>query len=96
MVTCALCGKPRMYPRDSQSVPKFVIRYLKDTSVGKIRTLPRHPIGQLKMAKSMNCSAPNVKNYSVRERSISQILCSIHIKGIKSHLLTMMRDYSIS
>lgn len=38
MVTCALCGK--MGPlRDSHIVPKFVIRYLKETAAGKIRNL---------------------------------------------------------
>ena len=38
MATCALCGKECTL-RDSHIVPKFVIRYLKDTSVGKIRNL---------------------------------------------------------
>ena len=38
MATCALCGKECVL-RDSHIVPKFVVRYLKETSVGKIRNL---------------------------------------------------------
>lgn len=38
MAACALCGKLGSL-RDSHIVPKFVIRYLKETSAGKIRNL---------------------------------------------------------
>lgn len=38
MATCALCGKLGTL-RDSHIVPKFVIRYLKETAAGKIRNL---------------------------------------------------------
>lgn len=38
MAICALCGKDTEL-RDSHIVPKFIIRYLKNTSPGKIRNL---------------------------------------------------------
>lgn len=38
MAACALCGK-QVPLRDSHIVPKFVIRYLKETAAGKIRNL---------------------------------------------------------
>lgn len=38
MAICALCGKDTKL-RDSHIVPKFIIKYLKNTSAGKIRNL---------------------------------------------------------
>ena len=81
MGKCALCGEDKELQL-SHIIPKFIGKYLKNTSIGNIR--------------SIICFATIAKNYLVRLKDISLILSFIRISEINTKPLTMTKNFFIS
>ena len=94
MGKCALCGEDKELQL-SHIIPKFIGKYLKNTSIGNIRS---HEIRTelLRTSKSIICFVTIAKNYLVRLKDISLILSFIRISEINTKSLTMTKNFFIS